>query len=70
MKKYALIAGVVAALTSSQAFSDQFYIDTGVDFDAGANDDVAVDQNTTGWVDEMLFKYTSSSTIGLSLIHI
>ncbi|QDG39180.1 PEP-CTERM sorting domain-containing protein [Alteromonas mediterranea] len=66
MKKYALIAGVVAALTSSQAFSDQFYIDTGVDFDAGDNADVAVNQNTTGWIDALVYEYTSSSTVGCS----
>lgn len=67
MKKFALIAGVVATLASSQAFADQFYIDTGVDFDAGDNSDVAVNQNTTGWIDEMLYEYTSSSTVGCSV---
>lgn len=66
MKKYALIAGVVATLASSQVLADQFYIDTGLDFDAGDNTDVAVNQNTTGWIDEMLYEYTSSSTVGCS----
>lgn len=67
MKKYTLIAGVVAVLASSQVNAGQFYIDTGFDFDAGDNTDVAVNQNTTGWIDEMLYEYTSNSTVNCSI---
>lgn len=70
MKKYTLIAGVVAVLASSQANAGQFYIDTGVDWDGGDNTDVAVNQNTTGWIDEMLYEYSSNSTVDCSLASI
>ncbi|CAA0362576.1 MAG: hypothetical protein GYB34_08695 [Gammaproteobacteria bacterium] len=62
MRLFKLLATLVLPIVSLSSTADEFYIDNGADFDASKNSDVAIDQNTTGWVTELLHKYDSNTT--------
>ncbi|AGP82605.1 hypothetical protein I533_13225 [Alteromonas mediterranea MED64] len=62
MRFLKLIATLALPVVSLSSTADEFYIDNGADFDASKNSDVAVDQNTTGWLTELLHKYESNTT--------
>lgn len=62
MRFLKLIATLALPVVSLSSTADEFYIDNGADFDASKNSDVAVDQNTTGWLTELLHKYDSNTT--------
>jgi hypothetical protein len=61
MKCKSLIAGLVLASCSSAAFANQFYVDAGADFGGTAN--TAAGATTTGWLNEMLYEYSSSTLV-------
>lgn len=54
------IAAICLTLGAHTAFADQFYIDVGVDNGDNANAQ-AIDATTTGWFDEMLYEYSSTT---------
>lgn len=62
MRLLKLVAILALPVVSLSSLADEFYINNGADFDASKNSDVAVDQNTTGWVTELLHKYESNTT--------
>lgn len=63
MNVKSIFLGAALLASSSTAFADQFYIDVGTDFDPGSPHATAAGVTTTGWLDEMLYEYSSTTVV-------
>lgn len=68
MKFKHLLFSLALPVLATNVSAEEFYIDNGVDFDNSKNTDVAVNQNTTGWVTELLYEYSSTTTANCSAV--
>lgn len=72
MKSTILGLCIASLFMSASAYSDQFYIDVGKDWDdssnGNGNTDVAAGDTSTGWLDTASYNYISTSTVGCSIV--
>lgn len=61
MKTKSIVAGIILATSSSVALANDFYIDVGDDF--GGNANKAAGDNTTGWLNQLQYFYSSETLV-------